>query len=137
MRPPVAGEGPPSLPPTGLECGSRMLLVPTPWLHCRGQPAGPLNTMCKSSLFLFAALSLARRLGWECGPVNRRGICSLQMKQALSPLNSLSPPHPQGERTFSLLACTESLQACVCVCVCVRERERRHVLKTLIGRCFW
>lgn len=76
---------PPLIPPTGLECGSPTLLVPTPWLHCRRQPAGPLNTMCKSSLFLFPALSLAWRLGWECGPVNRRGICSLQMKQAPSP----------------------------------------------------
>lgn len=31
------------------------------------------------------ALSVAGCLGWECGPVNRRGICSLQMKQAPSP----------------------------------------------------
>lgn len=81
---PTVGGGPPH-PPTGLECGSRTLLVPTPWLYCRRQPAGPLNTMCKSPLFLFPALSVAGRLGWECGPVNRRGICSLQMKQAPSP----------------------------------------------------
>lgn len=82
---PAEGGGPRSPPPAGLECGSRMLLVPTPWLHCRRQPAGPLNTMCKSPLFLFPALSVAGRLGWECRPVNRRGICSLQMKQAPSP----------------------------------------------------
>lgn len=77
--------GPPLAPAAGLECGSYKLLVPTPWLRCRRQPAGPLNTMCRSSLFPFPALSMAGRLGWECGPVNSGGICSLQMKQAPSP----------------------------------------------------